>query len=364
MSTAEIPGAAPSLGPPRPRTDQAADGDATHAPEPSTGPRTLIAGHAVLWTAVFLAAAVFVLHPNALLRGWAYLTSNDVFDPPALSFVVAFVGLLIAVPLVSRNGVRAVLADSAAVTIVVGAFVLVESTQGSVTEFTRPLIPALVTVGPLVAWLVARRQRLACLAVVPPVAVVTYLINYLGYHAFYLGYGLFEGLLVPPGLDYTLDSYGDGYPSGQGLVTLGVLLLFTVGAAWLAKVFDKPRFVRPRDGTQAGSVAYTGSPHVADSIVGYTADGQAVYGHAMTMPVNPVRQGQTNTLSILALVFGLLGSGVVAVVLGHIARTQIRRSGEGGAGMALAGLILGYVAIAVYVVFIVAYIVVMSNALH
>lgn len=44
---------------------------------------------------------------------------------------------------------------------------------------------------------------------------------------------------------------------------------------------------------------------------------------------------------IAQLVFGLF-TGIPAIVLGHIARSQIRQSGESGSGMALAGLILGY----------------------
>jgi len=35
--------------------------------------------------------------------------------------------------------------------------------------------------------------------------------------------------------------------------------------------------------------------------------------------------------------------GLLAVVLGHIARGQIRRTGESGGGMAMAGLVLGYI---------------------
>jgi hypothetical protein len=34
---------------------------------------------------------------------------------------------------------------------------------------------------------------------------------------------------------------------------------------------------------------------------------------------------------------------IPAIILGHMARRQIRKSGEQGDGMALAGLILGYV---------------------
>ncbi len=68
---------------------------------------------------------------------------------------------------------------------------------------------------------------------------------------------------------------------------------------------------------------------------------------------------QTNTLAIVSLVAGIgsflahvipfvggLTAAIVAVVTGHIARGQIRRTGEQGAGLALAGLILGYVHLA------------------
>ena len=41
------------------------------------------------------------------------------------------------------------------------------------------------------------------------------------------------------------------------------------------------------------------------------------------------------------------------MVLGHVARGQIRRTGEGGSALAMAGLILGYVHLAVCGVFVV-----------
>jgi hypothetical protein len=63
--------------------------------------------------------------------------------------------------------------------------------------------------------------------------------------------------------------------------------------------------------------------------------------------------GRTNALSILALIFGLLGGTVLPIVLGHIARSQIRRTGESGDGLALAGLILGYVSSSVVVVILI-----------
>jgi len=46
-------------------------------------------------------------------------------------------------------------------------------------------------------------------------------------------------------------------------------------------------------------------------------------------------------LATLALWFGVLG-GVLGIVLGHVARARIRRTGEAGWGTATAGLVIGY----------------------
>ena len=63
----------------------------------------------------------------------------------------------------------------------------------------------------------------------------------------------------------------------------------------------------------------------------------------------------TNTMAIVSLVSGILGwvlipilASIVAVVTGHMARTQIKQSmgAEGGDGLAVAGLILGYASLA------------------
>jgi hypothetical protein len=48
-----------------------------------------------------------------------------------------------------------------------------------------------------------------------------------------------------------------------------------------------------------------------------------------------------------------LGS-ILAVVFGHIALQQIRRSGQTGRGLAIAGLVLGYLGVATLTVVIVA----------
>ena len=63
----------------------------------------------------------------------------------------------------------------------------------------------------------------------------------------------------------------------------------------------------------------------------------------------------TSSLAVTSLVAGLLGltlapllGTLVAIITGHMARSEIRRSGGrlDGDGMAVAGLVLGWVAVA------------------
>lgn len=66
---------------------------------------------------------------------------------------------------------------------------------------------------------------------------------------------------------------------------------------------------------------------------------------------------RTNGFAVASLACGLAQfvSGplatIPAIVFGHMARGQIRRSGEQGAGLALAGLILGWAAVILGIVF-------------
>jgi hypothetical protein len=66
----------------------------------------------------------------------------------------------------------------------------------------------------------------------------------------------------------------------------------------------------------------------------------------------PVTIAKTNVLAIVALVSGVAGltvlpflASIVAVVTGHMSRKELRRTGEQGDGLALAGLITGYIGI-------------------
>lgn len=82
--------------------------------------------------------------------------------------------------------------------------------------------------------------------------------------------------------------------------------------------------------------------------VPYGQPGGYPYGQAQRFGAAP----RTNTLAIVSLVASVLGIGLVGIICGHIARGQIRRTGEGGDGLALAGLIIGYVITAVELVFV------------
>lgn len=86
------------------------------------------------------------------------------------------------------------------------------------------------------------------------------------------------------------------------------------------------------------------------------------------MSYQPTAQRTTNTLAVLSLAFGIAGwtllplvGAVVAIVCGHMGRSEIRRAQPGtvdGDGLAVAGLVLGYTQVAFAVacmVFVIAF---------
>jgi Domain of unknown function (DUF4190)/Domain of unknown function (DUF1707) len=74
----------------------------------------------------------------------------------------------------------------------------------------------------------------------------------------------------------------------------------------------------------------------------------------------PVVANPTSGLAIGALICGIaeiftLGfAAIPAVILGHMARQNIRQTGERGDGMAIAGLVLGYLGIGIWTLIIIA----------
>lgn len=76
----------------------------------------------------------------------------------------------------------------------------------------------------------------------------------------------------------------------------------------------------------------------------YDAGGYVGYGPSYWSYGPPTRA--TNGLAIASMVLGILWlwwiGSILGVIFGHIALHQIRMSGEGGRGMAIAGLVIGY----------------------
>ncbi|TLM73244.1 DUF4190 domain-containing protein [Pseudarthrobacter sp. NamB4] len=67
---------------------------------------------------------------------------------------------------------------------------------------------------------------------------------------------------------------------------------------------------------------------------------------------HPNMPAKTNTLAIIALISSFFIS-LLGVILGHIALNQIKTTGEGGRGLAIAALVIGYVSMALAVILII-----------
>ena len=98
---------------------------------------------------------------------------------------------------------------------------------------------------------------------------------------------------------------------------------------------------------------YADLDHVVADLPAAQATGPSPAGSAIVRP-----PAGTNGLAIASLAcgvaqfaFGPLAT-IPAIMLGHMARSQIRRTGEQGAGLALAGLVLGWGAVILGIVLI------------
>jgi Domain of unknown function (DUF4190)/Domain of unknown function (DUF1707) len=81
--------------------------------------------------------------------------------------------------------------------------------------------------------------------------------------------------------------------------------------------------------------------------------------------------GTTNGMAVAALVCGIvqfcgfwLVGTIPAIILGHLARRQIRQTGEQGAGLATAGIILGWVGVGLSILFVILFIALAVTVSH
>jgi len=109
---------------------------------------------------------------------------------------------------------------------------------------------------------------------------------------------------------------------------------------------------------QPGYPQAPGYPQGGYPQAGYAQGG---YGYATT-PGN-------NTLAVVSLISGIVGyvflpfvAHIAAIITGHMAKKQIAQTGEQGSGMATAGLVLGYIGLALSAIGIVILIIVIAAA--
>ena len=126
------------------------------------------------------------------------------------------------------------------------------------------------------------------------------------------------------------------------LLLSGIIIIAAVVIIWLGS--------RPSAGvssTKPTRIGHTSDGQPIYPIVGYTPDGQPVTADR-AVGWRPA-SGGTNSMAVVALIMGLTVAPL-GIVFGHIGLCQINRTGEGGSGLAIAGLILGYIGLAAWIV--------------
>lgn len=95
---------------------------------------------------------------------------------------------------------------------------------------------------------------------------------------------------------------------------------------------------------------------------GQTQYGPGPFGH---IPVQTYIARTTNGLAIASMILGILWlywvGSILAVIFGHVALRQIQRRDQSGRGMAIAGLVLGWIGIGFFVVIFVVFLIVRAR---
>lgn len=108
--------------------------------------------------------------------------------------------------------------------------------------------------------------------------------------------------------------------------------------------YGPPSYGQPAYGEPSSEQPAYGQPAYGQPAYGQPDYGQPGYGQPPAgygQPAFPASQ-KTNTMAILSLIFAFVFS-ILGVVFGLIAKKQIRERGEGGGGLATAGIIVGIV---------------------
>jgi hypothetical protein len=82
----------------------------------------------------------------------------------------------------------------------------------------------------------------------------------------------------------------------------------------------------------------------------------------------PPMQLQTNGMAVASLVLGILWifwiGSILALIFGYVARNQIRERNQGGYGLAIAGIVLGWVGVGTLALYIITVIIAVATGPH
>lgn len=189
------------------------------------------------------------------------------------------------------------------------------------TWLLAPPATALASTAVLAAWLMVRQRPGITFVLLIPTFIVGCALSFWSVATMGFGAAAPLNVLVWP-LAPLLS------PSALVIVVPSVIgwLLLIVAPAWIARGWAVSR---DRARIRASAVAAT--PAVAPA---------------------PGAAERTNAFAIVALCTAFVAS-VLGIVFGHVALSQIARTGEGGRGLAIAGLVIGYAGVAVAVILVI-----------
>jgi hypothetical protein len=98
----------------------------------------------------------------------------------------------------------------------------------------------------------------------------------------------------------------------------------------------------------------------------YGAPAAPAYGQKTAYPQpygETAPSDKFNVLAIVSLVSAFFIS-LVAIITGHIALSQIRKTGEKGRGLAIGGLVLGYLGVVAAIIVVIVWIAVFATAIN
>ncbi|MFI7597034.1 DUF4190 domain-containing protein [Actinoplanes sp. NPDC049681] len=120
----------------------------------------------------------------------------------------------------------------------------------------------------------------------------------------------------------------------------------------------------------ASGAPSSGQPYGQQSPYGVPSSGQPYgqqyaqpgYGQPYAQPGYGQMPAPTNTMAILSLVFAFVFP-LAGIIMGHVAKKQIRSTGESGEGLATAGLWLSYIFVIIGLIFCAFYVAVVIFAI-